>query len=78
MLELGEQGLSRSTAEQRLGVLPASLSVLPFFLLVGGQAARPRQLQAGEGEVKRTSKRTRSEQKAREAERLGGCRQLLV
>lgn len=37
---------------QRLGLLPASLSDLPFFLLVGDQAARTQQLQAGEGEMK--------------------------
>lgn len=38
----------------------------------------PRQLQAGEGEMKRTSKYTCSKQKVREAKRLHGCMQLLV
>lgn len=37
-----------------------------------------RQLQAGEGEMKRTSECTCSKQKVREAERLCGCVQLLV
>lgn len=48
---------------------------LSFFLLVGDQAASTLQLQAGEGEVKHTSKCTCPKQKAREAERLRCCLQ---
>lgn len=61
--------LAPCAAGQRLGMLPASLSDLPFFFLED-EAARTQQLQAGEGEMKHTSKCTCPKQKAREAEGL--------
>lgn len=78
LLAVAQRRLALCAAGQRLGVLPASLSDLPFFLLVGDRAARTQQLQAGEGEMKNTSKCTCPKQKAREAERLRGCLQLLA
>lgn len=82
VLELGVQAqrccwlwrcLSPCAVGQSLGVLPASLSDLPTLLLLGDQAARTQQLQAGEGGMRHPSKCTCPKQKAREAERLRRC-----